>query len=148
MKIFSFLFIILIFITNCQRDKVLKSHGLAYLESRQKLIVVKKSNKNDAIKYLGPPSTKGITDDNLWLYIERTQTKGGLHKIGRNVIKVNNVLVLQFNKYGIVENKEFYNKELMKKIKFETVIIENEIRKESFIYSFLSSLRQKMMKQK
>ena len=147
MKIFSLLFIILISITNCQRGKVLDSHGLAYLESRQKLIEVKKSNKNDAIKYLGPPSTRSLVDDNLWLYIERTRTKGTLHKLGRNIIHVNNVLVLQFNKFGIVENKEFYNKEQMKKVKFETEIIENEIRKESFIYSFLSSLRQKMIKQ-
>ena len=40
--------------------------------------------------------------------------------------------------------KDFYNKENMKKINFTKKITENEIRKENFIYSFLSSIRQKM----
>jgi len=85
-----------------------------------------------------------MTDDNLWIYVERTRTRGKLLRLGRNYLKKNNVLVLEFNKYGILEKKEFYNKENMKKITFAKKITENEIRKENFIYSFLSSIRQKM----
>ena len=135
---------ILIFITGCQRHEVIRTHGIAYLEKREKLIIVNKSNKNDTIKLFGQPSTKGMTNDNLWIYIERTRTRGKLFKLGRNYIKKNNVLVLEFNKYGILKNKEFYNKEKMKKLNFTKNITENEIRKENFIYSFLSSIRQKM----
>jgi len=138
------LVIVLYFITACQQKEVLNSHGIAYLEKREKLIVVNKSNKNDAIKILGHPATKGMTDDNLWIYIERTKTRGKLLKLGRNYLKKNNVLILEFNKYGVLSKKEFYDKENMKKINFAKAITENDVRKENFIYSFLSSIRQKM----
>ena len=136
--------IILFFITACQQKEVTKTHGIAYLEKREKLIVVNKSNKNDTINVLGQPSTKGMTDDNLWIYIERTTTKGSLFMLGRSYLKKNNVLVLEFDKYGILTKKEFYNKKKMKKISFAKDVTENEIRKENFIEGFLSSVRQKM----
>ena len=60
------------------------------------------------------------------------------------ILKKNNVLVLEFNKYGILTKKEFYNKEMMNKVSFAKDVTENEILKENFIYSFLSSIRQKM----
>ncbi|SVE24603.1 uncharacterized protein METZ01_LOCUS477457, partial [marine metagenome] len=132
--------IILFFITACQRKEVTKTHGIAYLEKREKLIVVNKSNKNDTINVLGQPSTKGMTDDNLWIYIERTTTRGSIFMLGRSYLKKNNVLVLEFDKYGILTKKEFYNKKKMKKISFAKGVTENEIRKENFIEGFLSSV--------
>ena len=138
------LFIVLYFITACQQREVLSTHGIAYLEKREKLIIVNKSNKNDTIDVLGHPSTKGMTNDNLWIYIERTTGRGKLIKLGRNYLKKNNVLVLEFNNYGILARKEFYNKKNMNEIKFAKNVTENEIRKENFIYGFLSSVRQKM----
>jgi len=53
-------------------------------------------------------------------------------------------LILEFDKYGVLNKKEFYNKENMKQINFAKAITENEVKKENFIYSFLSSVRQKM----
>ena len=85
-----------------------------------------------------------MTNNNLWIYIERTRTRGKLLKLGRNYLKKNNVLVLEFNKYGILTRKEFFQKDDMNKINFAKNETENEIRKENFIYSFLSSIRQKM----
>ena len=143
-KTIFFLLANLIFFTGCQRNEVIKTHGIAYLDKREKLIVVNKSNKNDAIKVLGHPATKGMTDDNLWIYIERTKTRGKLLKLCRSYLKKNNVLILEFNKYGVLNKKEFYDKENMKKINFAKAITENDVRKENFIYSFLSSIRQKM----
>ena len=134
----------LIFFTECKRNEVIKTHGIAYLDKRQKLIVVNKSNKNDTINILGQPATRGMTNDNLWIYIERTITRGKLLKLGRNYLKKNNVLILEFNKFGVLEKKEFYNKEDMNKIKFASAITENDIKKENFVYGFLSSVRQKM----
>ena len=139
------LLIILLFITACQQNEIVKTHGIAYLEKREKLIIVNKSNKNDTINILGQPSTKGMTDENLWIYIERTHSRGKLLKLGKDYTKKNNVLVLEFNKYGILTKKEFYNKEMMNKVSFAKDITENEILKENFIYSFLSSVRQKML---
>tara|TARA_Y100000590_G_scaffold465688_1_gene638727 strand:+ start:1346 stop:1798 length:453 start_codon:yes stop_codon:yes gene_type:complete len=143
-NIIYILFFIIFFNVGCQRNELVKTHGIAYLEKREKLIIVNKSNKNDIIQLLGQPSTKGLTDDNLWIYIERTRTRGKLLKLGRNYLKKNNVLVLEFDKYGLLEKKDFFNKDDMNKIKFAKAITENELRKENFVYSFLSSIRQKM----
>ena len=144
MKKTVYLILIFIFITSCQRNEVIKTHGISYLDKREKLIIVNVSNKNDAIQIFGQPSTKGMTNDNLWIYIERTLTRGKLTKLGKNYLKKNNALVLEFDKYGILRKKEFYNKDKMKRLTFTKNITENEIRKENFIYSFLSSIRQKM----
>ena len=138
------IFVILIFNTSCQRNEVIKTHGISYLEKRAALISINKSNKNDTIKIFGQPSTKGMTNDNLWIYIERTQTRGSVLRLGRNYLKKNNVLVLEFDKYGILLEKKFYNKDNMQKITFAKDVTENEIRKENFIYSFLTSIRKKM----
>ena len=143
-KTIFFLLAGLIFFIGCQRQEVIKTHGIAYLDKREKLIVVNKSNKNDAIEVLGHPATKGMTDDNLWIYIERAKTRGKLLKLGRSYLKKNNVLILEFDKYGVLNKKEFYDKDSMKKINFAKNITENEIKKENFIYSFLSSVRSKM----
>ena len=142
------LLLILLFTISCQRDKIVKTHGIAYLEKREKLIFVNKSNKNDTINIFGQPSTKGMTNDNLWIYIERTMGKGKFLKLGRSYLKKNNVLVLEFDKYGILKKKELSSIEDMKKLTFAKNITENEIRKENFIYSFLSSIRQKMQTQR
>ena len=147
-KTIFFLLAYLIFFTGCQRHEVIKTHGIAYLDKREKLIVVNKSNKNDTIKILGHPATKGMTDDNLWIYIERTKARGTLLTLGRSYLKKNNVLILEFDKYGVLKKKEFYDKENMKEINFAKAITENDVRKENFIYSFLSSIRQKMESRK
>ena len=135
---------ILVFTYSCQQNEVIKTHGIAYLKKREKLIIVNETNKNDTITILGQPSTKGMVEDNLWIYIERTITKGKLLKLGRNYTKKNNVLVIEFDKYGIVKRKEFYDKEKMNKIKFAKNVTENDLKRENFIYSFLTSVRQKM----
>ena len=132
------------FLTGCQRNEVIKTHGIAYLDKREKLIIVNESNKNDTIAILGQPSSKGMTNENTWIYIERTKTRGKLLKLGRNYLKKNNVLILEFDKYGILNKKEFYDKDDMKKINFAKVVTENDLKKENFVYSFLSSIRQKM----
>ena len=87
MKKTAYLFLIFIFIVSCQRHQVIRTHGISYLEKREKLIFINKSNKNDIINIFGQPSTKGMTDENLWIYVERTITRGKLLKFGRNLIK-------------------------------------------------------------
>ena len=133
---------------SCQRHEVIKTHGVSYLDKREKLIHINKSNKNDTVLVLGQPATKGMTNDNMWIYIERTLTKGKMHRLGRNYLKKNNVLILEFDKFGILRKKEFYDKDDMKKVAFAKEKTENDIRKENFIYSFLSSIRQKMEKKR
>ena len=90
------------------------------------MVIINESNKNDIIKIFGQPATKGMTDDNVWIYIERTQTREKILKLGKNYLSKNNVLVLEFNKLGIVAQKDFYNKNNMKDIKFVKSITQNE----------------------
>ena len=141
--VYPLLFIFLLLV-NCEYNDVVKTHGLSYLEKREKLITVNKTNKNDAIKFLGEPATKGMTNNNLWIYIERTRTKGKFLKLGSNQLIRNNVLVLNFNKYGVLGKKSFFDINDMKKIDFEKEVTFNDTKQENFIHSFLSSIRQKM----
>jgi len=148
MRFFLVIICSLLILIGCQRHEVVKTHGISYLENKEKLIHINKSNKNDTVKILGQPATKGMTNNNLWIYIERTRTRGKLLKLGRNYLKKNNVLILEFNKFGVLTKKEFYNKNDMNKVNFAKKITENDIKKENFIYSFLSSIRTKMESKK
>ena len=133
-----------LFLTSCQKNKVVKSHGIFYLENRDKLLKVDNTNKNDVIKVLGYPHSKSIKDENTWLYIERTKTRGQMINLGRNVLLNNNVLVVKFDNYGILKEKILYNKNDMNEYKFAEAITVNEVKRGSFIDSFLSSIREKM----
>ena len=143
--IYPFLLFGLFFIVSCNQNRVLKTHGIAYLEKREKLITVNQSNKNDIIDILGAPATKGLINDNIWIYVERTLTRGKLLKLGKNITLKNNILVLEFDNYGVLSKKEFYDKRKMNELKFDKEVTDFEGRKENFIFSFLSSIRQKML---
>ena len=93
---------------------------------------------------MGQPHVKSIKDDNTWFYIERTKIRGGVHKLGKDVFLNNNVLVVKFNKFGVLEEKLFYDKNKMNKHKFSKEVTDNVVTRGSFLESFLSSLRNKM----
>ena len=137
---------ILLLLSNCQRNPVINTHGVAFLDKKQKNLIIDKTNKNDVKKVLGYPSTVGTFDNSIWIYIERTRTRGNLLKFGQNITDKNNVLALEFNEYGILTKKDFYNKNQINKINFTNDTTETITREKSFVYSFLSSLRQKINK--
>jgi hypothetical protein len=56
----------------------------------------------------------------------------------------NNVLVLEIDNYGILKSKQFYNKEDMKNIDTVQTTTEAGFKKNSFVYDFMSSMRQKI----
>ena len=128
----------------CQLKDPDKNHGILFLENRSKTLLIKKTNKNDIINVLGQPHSKSFENDDVWIYLERTLSKGKYHKLGRHVLKTNNVLVLHFNKYGILQEKKIYTKEDIKEVSFSKNSTENKLSKKSFVESFLSSLREKM----
>ena len=131
-------------ITNCTLNKVIKHHGVHFLEKKQSKLNVNTANKNDIIKLLGPPSTSSTFDTDLWIYIERNTSSSRLSKLGKKKLLVNNVLVLEMNNQGILVEKIFLNKADMNKIEFSKDSIEMSILKRSFVYDFLSSIRQKI----
>jgi outer membrane protein assembly factor BamE (lipoprotein component of BamABCDE complex) len=144
LKNVTIILIFLIIISGCQRNELIKTHGISYLEKREAQLAINKSNKNDVIQIMGQPATKGLNDENLWIYIERTKTRGNVLKMGKSYLKKNNVLVLEFNKYGVLVKKDLFNKDDMNKLTFAKATTANEVKKENFIVGFLSSIRQKM----
>ena len=138
--------IIIILLSNCNRNPVINTHGVPFLDIKQKNLIVEKTNKNDVKKILGHPSTEAIFDNSIWIYIERTRTRGKLLKFGQNITNKNNVLALEFNDYGILIKKDFYTKKQINKINFTKNTTDTVTREKNFIYSFLSSLRQKINK--
>ena len=129
---------------SCQLQDPYNNHGILFLENRSKKLIPNQSNQNDALKIIGYPHTKSIDDENIWIYLERTLTKGKYHKLGKHVVKKNNVLVLVFNKYGILTSKEIFDVKDSKKLAFSKDSTENQLSKKSFVEDFLSSVRQKM----
>ncbi len=131
-------------VSNCSFQPVVKHHGVPFLEKKQKKLTINKSNKNDVIKILGNPSTKSKFDNDVWIYIERKQTQSKLKNLGRMKIYRNDVLVLELDNYGILKKKDFYNKEDMKNLKIVEATTESGFKRNSFIYDFMSSMRQKI----
>ena len=142
-KILYIIFLSLI-VSNCSFKKVVKHHGVPFLEKKQKLLVVNTTNKNDILKILGNPSTTSKFDNDVWIYIERKQTQSKLKNMGRMKIYKNDVLVLEVDDYGILKKKEFLNKDDMQNIKIVEATTEVGFKRNSFIYNFMSSMRQKI----
>ena len=142
-NLFIFLLIALFF-SACSLKKVTKHHGVHSLNKKQEKLTVNQSNKNDILKLLGSPSSKSTFDNDLWIYIERKADNSSLLKFGKEKILLNNVLILEINSMGILEKKEFLDQDDMKNIKFTEQTTENQFKKNSFLYDFLSSMRQKI----
>ena len=138
------LLIIFVFVANCKFDKIVNSHGVHHLDKKQKELIVQFSNKNDIIQLLGPPATKSKFNNDLWIYIERKKTRTTLLKFGKKKIFANNVLLLEIDNKGLLAKKDFFDINNMKKINFSDNKTENSKSKKSFVYDFLSSMRQRM----
>ena len=140
-----FLFLIIsLFLTACTLKKVVKHHGVHFLDKKKEKLIINSSNKNDIRKLLGPPISRGFFDNDLWIYIERKNSKKSIIKLGKKHIITNNVLVLEINNRGILLKKDFYDLNSMNKVKFSKQETENVYSKDSFVYDFLSSMRQKI----
>jgi len=142
MKILILIFFFIL--SNCTLNKVTNHHGVHFLKKKNELLIIKKTNKNDIIKLLGQPSTESKFDNDLWIYIEREITRGKLINLGKNILVKNDVLILEIDNRGILLSKKFNNIDNMKKIKFSKDKTGQLRKKNDFIYSFLSSLRQKI----
>ncbi len=119
-------------------------HGVHNLEKKQTKLQINETNRNDIIKIIGPPSTKSSFDNDILIYIERKTSSSKLTKLGKKILLVNNVLVLEVDSRGILIDKKFYNKEDMQKINFDEEVTTVSYSKKSFIYNFLYSLRQRI----
>jgi len=134
----------LILLASCTLNKVVKHHGVHNLEQKQTKLKINQTNKNDIIKLIGPPSTKSTFDNDVYIYIERKTSGSKLVKLGKKKLIKNDVLVLEIDSKGILLAKNFYNKDEMNNIRFDDDVTSINYSKKSFIYNFLSSVRQKI----
>ena len=142
-KILYIIFLSLV-VANCSFKPVVKHHGVPLLEKKQKNLTINKSNKNDIKQTLGVPSTTSKFNNDIWIYIERKQTQSKLKNLGKMKIYKNDVLVLEIDNYGILKSKEFYNIDDMEELKKSEYQTKTGFTKKSFIYNFMSSMRQKI----
>ncbi len=139
-----YIFFLFLILSNCSFKPVVQHHGVPFLEKKQASLIINQTNKNEIREILGNPSTKSKFDNDVWIYIERKQTQSRLRNLGRMIIHENNVLVLEIDNYGLLKKKDFYNKDQMNNIKISKNITGDNFRKNSFIYEFMSSVRQKI----
>ena len=130
--------------TNCNLNKVIQHNGVHNLEKKQSKLKINKSNRNDIIKIICPPSTKSTFDNDVFIYIERKTSSSKLSKLGKRVLILNNVLILDIDKRGILVSKKFYDKNDLMKIKFEENTTSSNLTRKSFINSFFYTLRQRI----
>ena len=136
------LILFILLLSSCSLNKVVQHHGVHNLEKKQAQLKINYTNKNDIIELIGPPSTKSTFDNDIYIYIERSTTGSKITKLGKKKLIKNDVLVLELDRSGILLSKKFFNKDDMKNINFEENETSINYSKKSFIYNFLSSLRQ------
>ena len=142
-KIILFISIFLL-ITNCNFKQNIEHHGVHMLEEKVKKLIINEDNKNDVIRVLGPPSVESSFDNDLMFYIERKILVRGLTRFGKRQILTNNVLLVEVDNRGILIKKEFIDLNQMNELEISKKITEIDYQKTSFIYDFLSSMRQKV----
>jgi|TARA_B000000557_G_C20803103_1_gene456479 outer membrane protein assembly factor BamE (lipoprotein component of BamABCDE complex) len=139
-----FLIILFIIASGCKANKVSKNHGFISLETKFEKIQINKTNKNDLIKTIGHPSSISEFDENKWFYIERKKTNQSLFKLGIKKINKNNILIVDFNNKGLVENKKLIDLNNMNDVKYVKKITQKEFDQDNTIYNIFSSLREKI----
>ena len=144
MKLIIKLFLIIFITTSCSLNKVIKKHGVRNLDKKHEKLIINESNSNDVIKILGPPSTRSTFDNDLWIFIEREITHEKIIKLGKERLLTNNVLIVEINDMGILVKKDFYNINDMNELTLSKMKTESKYTKKSFVYDFLSSMRQKI----
>ena len=138
------IFIIFIFIISCSANKLSNFHGSKSLEKKFSSIEKNKTNKNDLVKIIGQPSTISDFNTNKWFYIERLKKNQSLLKLGRQKIKKNNILIVEFDNKGILTTKKLLSLNDMKDIKYLEEITEKEFKQDNIIYNVFTSLREKI----
>ena len=119
-------------------------HGIRLLENKYEKVQLNKDNKNDVRKLIGPPSSISSFDNNKWFYIEREKTNQSIVKLGIQKIEKNNVLILQFNNFGLLADKKILNVDDMNNVVFNKNKTEKKFKKDNFLYNVFTSLREKI----
>ena len=133
-----------ILIVNCTGNKVSNYHGSKHLDEKYNKIFINKTNKNDLLLIIGPPSSISDFNKNKWYYFERLKSNQSLLKLGKQKIKKNNILVVELSGDGILIDKKLFNLEDMNDLKYLKTTTQKEFKKDGMMYNVFSSLREKI----
>ena len=133
-----------ILIVNCTGNKLSNYHGSKLLDEKYNKIFINKTNKNDLLVIIGPPSSISDFNKNKWYYFERLKSNQSLLKLGKQKIKKNNILVVELNGDGILIDKKLFNLEDMNDLKYLKTTTQKEFKKDGMMYNVFSSLREKI----
>ena len=133
-----------ILIVNCTGNKVSNYHGSKHLDEKYNKIFINKTNKNDLLLIIGPPSSISDFNKNKWFYFERLKSNQSLLKLGKQKIKKNNILIVELNKDGILKDKKLLNLDDMNDLKYLKSTTQKEFKKDGMMYNVFSSLREKI----
>ena len=67
-----------------------------------------------------------------------------IFKLGKKKLKKNNVLIVEIDNKGLLKKKILYNLNKMNDIDFDKSLTQSGYEKNSYVYSVLTSLRQKI----
>ena len=137
-----FIFIFL-FIISCSSNRLSNNHGLISLQAKYDKIIINKTNKNDILKIIGPPSSISNFDKSRWFYIETKKTNQSLFKLGIQKIEKNNILIVKFDNKGILNQKKILDLNDMNDVKYVKKITSKEYEKNNTLYKIFSSIREK-----
>ena len=140
----NIIFIFIFFLTlNCSINKVSNTHGSRFIEKKYEIIKINKTNKNDVKQLLGPASSESKFG-NTWFYIESKKTNQSLIKLGKKKIEKNNILILEFNSMGLIQDKKLLDLNNMNDLKIAEMKTEKKFSQDNFVYNILNTLREKI----
>ena len=137
------LIFIFLFIISCSSSRLSNNHGLISLQAKYDKIIINKTNKNDILKIIGPPSSISNFDKSRWFYIETKKTNQSLFKLGIQKIEKNNILIVKFDNKGILNQKKILDLNDMNDVKYVKKITLKEYEKNNTLYKIFSSIREK-----
>ena len=140
------LYIICLILTNCSSFKQPNEvHGIKNIILKSQVLQQNVSNKNDVLKLIGYQPLIDPFDNNLWSYFEIVIEK---NKLGKKEFKKNNILIIKFNKKGIIAKVETYNLTNMQNIKFSEKQTKSLALDDSIITKILNSSRKRLERAK
>ena len=137
-------FSVFLFTLNCSINKVSNIHGFRSLDTKSEKTLISKTNKNDLLRLIGPPSSKSGFNQNIWFYIERLKSNQSLFKLGTQKIKKNNILIVELDDEGLLKNKKLLDLNNMNDLKYIKASTQKEFKNDSFLYDVFSTLREKI----
>ena len=137
------LIFIFLFIISCSSNRLSNNHGLISLQAKYDKIIINKTNKNDILKIIGPPSSISNFDKSRWFYIETKKTNQSLFKLGIQKIEKNNILIVKFDNKGILNQKKILDLNDMNDVKYVKKITSKQYEKNNTLYKIFSSIREK-----